>query len=103
MLPELWSRPCGRCAGCVLSDLCPAGDCPCLPGWQGPVHRAQASIRAPPPDSVTGVARPFLGPVPRCPLPTWASLATLSARSCGDGAPGRGEGLLRRLPRQIAA
>jgi len=39
MLPELWSLPCGRCADRLPSDLCPAGDRPRLPGWQGPVHQ----------------------------------------------------------------
>lgn len=82
--------PSQTCAPRVTAPVSPAGR-PCAP--------AQASVRGPPPDSVAGVAWPFLGSVPRCPLPKWASLVTLSMGGCEDGPPGCGEGLLRRAAR----
>lgn len=80
----------GTCAPWVTAPVTPDGR-PCAP--------AQASARGPPPGSMAGAARPFLGWVPRCALPKWASLAMLSMRGCEDGPPGRGEGLLRRAAR----
>lgn len=66
MVPELWSRPCGRGCGRTLSDLCPVGDRPRLPGWQalcaGPSFR-----RGPPPGSMAGAARPFWAGCPMSP------------------------------------
>ena len=78
------------CAPRVTTPASPAGRAPCTgPGF----HRGTTSRLC----DRRGMA--ISGPSTQMSLPKWASLTTLSVRGCRDGAPGCGEGLLRRAAR----